>query len=613
MKSPVFSLIGLVVSLAAATAQTPAVPGNWLAAARGYEYGNSTAAFGAVDLVLRGNPGQRATVVRELNALLADGGATAAARQLTTRRLAWVGDAESVAALGKAAGGSEVGFFAIRALGMNGASTEALVALLAGKDTARAAAGALGTLRSEGGVEALAKASRDSVLAPVCWAALAEIGTPSALKALLATKSPSLDWTRSFLAAAERQERLDGATVAELEKLVRPAEPGTESLAAARLLLASGGPGVVAKFAPGLASGTPAFRRGLAVALGQFATASELSGIEWPPDLAPFALRAATARRDPALLAFFQKFTGEDFVPAAALGQARVGGDDVVLPLVAGLGNAGRREATVAALRVAVAPGLDAALKGILAGESDSATKAAALGVLAERRSDGVFEVALGLLESPDAPIRKAAADALAQSAGPGDLAPLLARFGPEAKPAVRMALRRPLARAAALDKDPAAASRILADSLATLPPAGRDDIFAILADLDTEAGRSALGGFLASDDPEVRKQAIRALAASRNRSSYLLLRPAAEKATESSERVLALRGWIDAIGANSALRPKEAVLDYRAAEALASRPEERDAIIAAVKRLRGSEAQAFLVELTAPSDAVPAPPAKSS
>lgn len=593
-----------------AVAQTPSQA--WLAAARTFSYGNSTEAFASIDASLRSDIPARPELVKGLNALLLDEQASAAARQLATRRLAWVGDASSIGALGNTAAQPAVGFFAVRALGMNDAAPadEALIALLRGKDKslAVAAANALAVRRAETAIDALAKASTDPAVAPACWSALAEIASPQAIRVLASLEQASPVWQRVFVAAASRQKSLDGTTIVLLEKLAK--SPDAVALSAARILLAGHVPGIVKKLSPALKSGTPAFRRGLAGAFGEFATAEELSGIDWAaaPDGLPFAIRAASARRDPALLPFFKACLDGSAAAEAIVAVGRVGRAEDVLPFVGKLADASQRDAASAALRVAQPAEINRELKVLVENAPDPATKAAALTVLAERGSRDAFFLALGLLDSPDASARKAAAETLALTAGPGDLAPLLERFGGDTKPALRAALRRPLVRAAALDGDPAAASRLLAASLENLPPAGRDDVFAILADLDTEDGRIAIGEFLGAGDAEVRKQAIRALASSRNQSSYVLLRSAAEKATEPSERILALRGWIDAIGANSRIRPKQAVLDYRAAAALATRPEEREAIVAALKRTRGPEAVAFLAEISANPETPPPP-----
>ncbi len=594
-----------------AFAQTPSQ--TWLAAAHNFSYGNSTEAFASIDASLRSNVPGRPELVKGLNALLLDDQVTAAARQLATRRLGWVGDASSIAALETTAAQPAVGFFAVRALGMNDAAPAepALVTLLLGKDTslAVAAANALAVRRAETSIEALAKASTDPALAPACFSALAEIATPQAIRTLTSLEQTSPLWQRAFVAAASRQKTLDRATIALLEKIAKSSDAA--ALSAARVLLGGRVSGIVKKLSPGLASGTPAFRRGLAVAFGEFATTEQLSAIDWTAaaDGLPFALRAASARRDPALLPFFKACLGGPAAAEAMLAIGHVGRAEDVLPFVGKLADASQRDAASAALQVAPPVEIDRELKVLVENAPDPGTKAAALTVLAERGSRDAFLLALGLLDSPDASARKAAAETLALTAGPGDLAPLLERFGgSNTKPATRATLRRPLVRAAALDGDPAAASRLLAASLDTLPPAGRDDVFAILADLDTEEGRVAIGEFLVSGDADVRKQAIRALASSRNQSSYVLLGLAAEKATEPSERILALRGWIDAIGANTRIRPKQAVLDYRVAAAMATRSEEREAIVAALKRTRGPEAVAFLAELSANPENPPPP-----
>ncbi len=106
------------------------------------------------------------------------------------------------------------------------------------------------------------------------------------------------------------------------------------------------------------------------------------------------------------------------------------------------------------------------------------------------------------------------------------------------------------------------------------------------------------------------RKDVIRALSAARTEGSLSLLQKTAGRAAEDSERILALRGCIETIPTLDGQTNAGQVTQFRKVWPLTSRAEEKDAILAAIRQLKGKEAEAFLKEFGVVKPAVPSDPA---
>jgi hypothetical protein len=106
----------------------------------------------------------------------------------------------------------------------------------------------------------------------------------------------------------------------------------------------------------------------------------------------------------------------------------------------------------------------------------------------------------------------------------------------------------------------------------------------------------------LASPDAEVRKDIIRALSSARSKGAYTLLLETAQKSTENSEKILSLRGFLETLSSMDGLSSSERVDGFRAAWPLATRQEEKNAILSAAKAMKSKLADKFVEEF-APSN----------
>ena len=131
-----------------------------------------------------------------------------------------------------------------------------------------------------------------------------------------------------------------------------------------------------------------------------------------------------------------------------------------------------------------------------------------------------------------------------------------------------------------------------------------------VLARLDVKEANDKLAAVLNSQDAELRKQAIRALSSARSSASLALLPVIAEKGQSNSEKILALKGYIDTIAAltDMELNMNQRFNAYSIAWKLAARDEEKAAIRSAVKRIpekkipNSKEAKELLQVVNAPA-----------
>jgi hypothetical protein len=107
-----------------------------------------------------------------------------------------------------------------------------------------------------------------------------------------------------------------------------------------------------------------------------------------------------------------------------------------------------------------------------------------------------------------------------------------------------------------------------------------------VLARIEVKEANDKLAAVLNSPDVEVRKQVIRALSASRNGTSLSLLPVIASTGQSNSEKILALKGYIDTIALLPDLSNDARINAYLTAWKLASRDEEKAAIRSAVKKI---------------------------
>lgn len=593
-----------------------------------FDYGQSTNVPDAILAALRiSSPAVRAKIEPRLAAMLNQEGTAAGARDEICRWLSWMGTDKSIPALVQLAGSKESGGSAVRALGTIPApgADAALMKLLATApdDLKVMAANALGLRRSVPAIFALGSAASKGTpdVAAAALNALAAIGSKDSMSAILAFKpaaEPFPALSEAIIACAGNLMRagskLPPAAIKALDVILGSDGSPAIRVTAARLLLQANPAAAAARMEPLLKAEDFRLRAGIARALSERLGSGALAGVPWEsaPDAWLVMLTGvAEARRADALPLFKSALGSNDpAVQKAAVAGLGSLGDSVSFELLVPLLSGPSPEIAAAAAEALASttyPGAGSKLLALHKSAATPAAKAVILGALANRLQREAFALAVADAASDDVTLRKASYDALARLAGGGDL-PMLLPLLAKAPQANRAAIQKAVARATALDPNPAAAVEQLSASLPGADPAQAADIFKLLAAIDTPESGAKLTALLASGDLESRKQVIRALAAARNITAFPILLAAAEKGQDSTERILALRGFIDTIPVLEGRLIPQKLQDYRAAWKLATRDEEKTAIRDAVAKIDKPEAKRFLEETKPTPTPTPAP-----
>lgn len=594
-----------------------------------FDYGQSTSVPDGIVAALRvSSPSVRAKIEPKLTAMLNDQGTAPGARDQICRWLSWMGTEKSIPALVQLAGSKDFGGFAVRALGTIPAAgaDAALVKLLATApdDLKGTAASALALRRSATAIPALASAASQGTpeVAASALNALAAIATKESLAAILAFKpaaEPSPVRSDAVIACVGNLLRagakLPPAALKALEAILLSDGASPEvRVTSARLLLQANPAMDAARLEPLLKAEDFRLRVGIARALSERLGSAALAKVPWAtvPDAWLVMLTGVAEAQRPDSLPLFKSALGADnpAVRKAAIAGLGSLGDGASFDLLVPLLSDASPEIIAAAAEALASTkyqGSGSKLLALHKSASAPAARAVLLGILASRLQRETFALAVADAASDDVALRKAAYDALARLAGGGDL-PVLLPLLAKVPPANRTALQKAVARATALDPNPAAAVEQLSASLTGANSAQFADILKLLASIDTPESGAKLSALLASGDVESRKQVIRALAAARNSTAFPILLVAAEKGQDSSERILALRGFIDTVPVLEGRLIPEKIKDYRAAWKLADRTEEKTAIRDAVSKINKPEALKFLEETKPTPTPTPAP-----
>jgi hypothetical protein len=326
--------------------------------------------------------------------------------------------------------------------------------------------------------------------------------------------------------------------------------------------------------------------------------------------LRAFALKKSAATASLLKTGLASPNTDVRVVAIEATGTANLPGQ---VPLLLSFLTASKEEcaAAVASLSRFNDPASASALSAAFA-QSTGTSKAALLGVLANRLDRSAIGLAYTAAADADALVVDAAAQALSILAGGEDFAKLLDLLPKMKTGAQRKNLEKALTRSVVLFADKDKAAEMLGVSLKTLPDENRPVLISSLGALDSPKASAELKTLLQAPLVDDRKTVIRALSSVRNDAVDALLLNVAKTGAENSEKILALRGFLDSTQARSL--PDEKKLEaYKTAWGLALRQEEKDAILAALKSMRGNRPGKLIEELTAvPVEKKPAPTKKN-
>lgn len=609
-----------------------------------YAYGDSTEALYNVLEAIRNS--DDATVGRfesALVGLLQDASATPASKETVCRWLGWMGREDAVPVLSKIAGSASRGSekapaslngYAILALATIPAKSadQSLVDLLSYGDKGRkiAVMSAMSVRGTASAIPKLAKiaAAKSTALSGAAFQTLAALRSVDALNAILKVKAAAGNRTsqnEAVISAASsliaKGTVLPDAASEKLSSIAGSEAAYAQRLSALRVLLSAHLPSGVQQAVELLKNGDHRLREGAAESLAESATPDQLSAISWEgtPDAWVVLLRKLGQKADPASLPLFQKAlaSSHDNVRLAAIdGISRSGDGKNLETLTPLLSDTNAPLAQAARSAVAGLKGADVGERLIaLEGSATPALSVILLSILADRQDHRAFDSAITAMSSADPALRTAGYASFSRLAASGDLAKCLALV-PTVKEAYAENFQKGLVRAVLLDPSLSSSAAQISAAFDQGNAAQKEIMINVLARLEVKEANDKLQTILSSPDADQRKQAIRALAAARSTASLELLPTVAENGQTNSEKILALKGYIDTIGAISDLKDNKRFEAYQKAWKLAVRDEEKAAVRSAVNKIpqkkipKGKEAADFLKEINTPP---PAPPGAQS
>ena len=600
-----------------------------------YNYGDATdAVFNLLEALRKGTPETRAEFETKLLILLEDASTTSAAKENICRWLGWMGGEKSVPVLSKNAAttandpvnaAGNTGSYAIRALATIPAKSadQALLDLLSSgsEDRQLAVMSALGTRGTIAAIPELSKiaASKSPVLSGAAFQTLAALRSVEALNAILQVepadgngllKNAALITVSSSLVA--KGTPLPAAASERLVAIVASEGPWAQRLSALRVLFTAKLPSAEPQALTLLKSEDGRLRTGAAEALAESAAPDQLAAISWndSPDAWIVVLKRLGQNADASSVPLFQKALGsvDGNVRLAAIAGLSHSGDVKNLEtLTQLLSDSNAPVAQAAKSAIASLKGKDVSAQLIaLEGTSKPPLSAILLSILAERQEHKAFNLAVAAVGSSDPVQQAAGCEALSRLASSGDLAQCLTLIS-SVKGRNAENFQRAVVRAVMLDQSPAKTATQIAAAYDQGDAAQKEILINVLARLEVKEANDKLAAILNSQDIELRKQALRALSSARSASSLELLPVVAEKGQSNSEKILALKGYIDTINSLTDHDENNRIKDYLIAWKLASREEEKSAIRAAVKKIpdwkmpSSKEAKELLHQVSAP------------
>jgi len=578
----------------------------------------------AVDIYLRSQgPKVYPRVEQDLLGLLARPSLPTGARDYCIRTLGTIGSDASVPALTGLVNDPVLGSTAVGALfAIPGhASARALCGALgtARGRSLQSVIGAVGRRRLAGAIPQLARLAGDSTdpqAASAAVTALGNIGTPESLRALgVAAQGGALGATRAQLSAISTvlSDPVAGAGARrEIEGtcgliIGNRTLPDTVRIAALQDLARASGraalPSVLAQLRDPRtrvrASAANLFAR-IADPTAIAALATALPSLD--ADVQAVLINALDARETPGALPLVESGLSS---PHAAVRLAAIGAlGGIPSPRAATLliaqlaGDPADSRAASESLGRLRAPGTVEALIAALSSASPR-LETAILRILGARADHRVFPVALAAIETAGPAARAAAFAAIAATARRDDLPTVLSLLQKSRNAAERRSMERALLEVVRATPEPDRVVDAINRTLAATRGSARYSLLVALALAGTDHSRAILSDITRSQAAEDRREAINAIAGARDPRLAPLLLAAARNAADPNERILALRSYLDSLQLPSGRSETEICETYAAAWPLASRSEERNAIIAALRRMKtdATDAQAAKLE----------------
>jgi hypothetical protein len=582
----------------------------------GYDYGADRTNILAFDTYIRTQPGDRAKVEAALIPLLSQSSVSNAAKEYICRWLGLIGTDASVPALEKLTTDPKLSHLAVYALLCQDspAAKTALVDSLAQAPAPLrpALVGAIGRAGIADAVPTLAKilASDDAAQVNAALDALAAIGNSAALDALSsATVPPALKATQDWaiLHAATRLLATDPAKSKDVfASLVKPGTVSSLRVAAAKGYLKADPAGAWTVIAPLLKDDDAKVRLDVARLTAQLPPDNISTLVTTLPTLDPAVqvviVNSVADKQDAAFEPVLQAAlasTQPDVHLAAIDGYSTVNLPDSFTTLLPFLDKGGdEAAAATASLEKLSQPDVSAELTASVATAKGPA-KAALLTILAARMDRSALDLFFTSTTDADNTVAEAAFQGVNHVASPDDLNRVVGLL-PQAKTgAERKSLDTALQRCARFSTDKDKAADFLLAAVPSATGDTRNSLLAAIASIDSPHAAAGLQGLLQASSVDDRKSVIRVLSSAHNPNADKMLLAAAEHGQVDSEKILALRGYLDSIRAQN-LQVDDQVKAYRTAWPLATRDDDKQAILDALKNLKGNAAKKALSELSA-------------
>ncbi len=591
-----------------------------------YDYGQPLAPLIACEQHLHAaSPSQRAASEAEMLGLLGAPGTTTASQRVFIDWLGVIGSDKCVPALARLAAKPDLTFNVCRALAAipGTAAEKALIALLdsPSRSVRFAAINALGQRRAEDAVPALTRFidGEDTGLANAALESISAVGTFYAVEALRVYPIPGpheLPRARALLAAtanAVNRTPPDQMVAAQIyagqicNETLRAVETASGKIETARALVTLSDRAASGDLLPLLADPNPRLRAAVA---GSLAASPQPAAVKMalthfprlPTDTQLAMLTSITSSRNAAALPIVDAALASgisDLRIAAIAAAAACGGDSLIPTLVHALGSSDKNTALAAqyALQEFSSNNIDALLLTRLSDSNEATLRARLLTVLAARQEREVFAYAAKWTSSSNAQLRAAAFTAISRLIRPSDLVIVLPLASNIESATDRREWTQALFAAVASEPDAATAAKLLAGWLSDRGTPERAAVIGALTVISAPVATDTLKSMLASSDSTIRKETIRALSAARTPDAYRLLLKTASTAPAPTEQILALVGAIATLE-KLTMPSAEKVTEYRKTWNLATRSEERQTIVAAVRKIRHRTASAFLKEI---------------
>ncbi len=528
------------------------------------------------------------------------------------RQLAIIGGKDSIAPLAALLGDEELSHNARYALEPNPdpAVNEALrdaLGKLKGKPLA-GVIGSIGVRRDAKAVSALAKllGDSDAVVACATARAMGKIGTAEAASALQAalpnaSGGVKLDLCEGLfrcaesLAAADQKDQAV-AIYEELLKLDAAHQVRGGALRGALLTRERGGPKLLRQYLQSkdyiLFSAAVQAAQEMPGDRVTKALLDEMKNL--PADNQILIIQALGRRGDkaavPALLDVAK--SGAPPVRIAALQTVTELGDASAVPVFVQLLDDQDREIAQAAqgcLATIPGPEADAVVAEMFQNGSPEKQRVA-VDLMNRRRIKNSMPALLQVARSGDAKARPDAIKMIGDLGGASQLPVLLDLLDAAQNPQDLAATEQAISTACTKDKDPQAQAQKLAARLPQAKPAQQAVLLRVLSAVGGSDSLPAVRGLVGGGSPEVRSAAIRALGAWRTADAAPDLLTLAQKTSETSEKTLVLRGYLN-LAARAEMSVEQRLQMCRQATGVIQRDDEKRLLLGTLSNIESPEA----------------------